>query len=330
MQLVKLIKETKNVITMAIGDGANDVGMITEANVGIGIQGVEGTQAARSSDYSITKFENLKKLLFFHGREYYRRNTWVIGYNFYKNVLFISMFFWTGIINMYCGITVLDPVIHQLFNTLFVAIPCGWYGIYSLQFPQEIFVNHPELYIDGMKKKLYGVKVFLKFVFLGLLEGFICFIFCYYFFGNGNMDGSFDDFYSEGTAIYAAVVVICNLRIFLQNDFHEIFSVCITGISILSYFFVVWIMSDSYILSENTVKEFYILDNWDMIILDIKFWVYLFLVCVFCYFIEVYCVKYYDLIFGNDQENIIWSFNKKKSLENKENIKEDGEGFDFE
>ena len=59
-------------------------------------------------------------------------------------------------------------------------------------------------------------------------------------------------------------------------------------------------MSDNYVLSKNTVKEFYILGNWDMIILDIKFWVYLFLVCVFCYFIEVYCVKYYDLIFGNE------------------------------
>ena len=54
--------------------------MITEANVGIGIQGIEGTQAARSSDYVLSQFSHIKKLLFFHGREYYRRNSWVIGY----------------------------------------------------------------------------------------------------------------------------------------------------------------------------------------------------------------------------------------------------------
>jgi phospholipid-transporting ATPase len=60
--------------TLAIGDGANDVNMITEAHVGIGIQGVEGTQAARVSDYSIPQFEGLKRLLLFHGRECYRRN----------------------------------------------------------------------------------------------------------------------------------------------------------------------------------------------------------------------------------------------------------------
>jgi phospholipid-transporting ATPase len=38
---------------LAIGDGANDVNMITSANVGIGISGKEGQQAARSADYII-------------------------------------------------------------------------------------------------------------------------------------------------------------------------------------------------------------------------------------------------------------------------------------
>jgi P-type E1-E2 ATPase len=38
-----------NKIGLAIGDGANDVSMISEANVGIGIMGREGSQAARSA-----------------------------------------------------------------------------------------------------------------------------------------------------------------------------------------------------------------------------------------------------------------------------------------
>jgi P-type E1-E2 ATPase len=41
-------------ITLAIGDGANDVPMITEAHIGIGIRGKEGTQAVRSADYAIS------------------------------------------------------------------------------------------------------------------------------------------------------------------------------------------------------------------------------------------------------------------------------------
>ena len=50
---------------MAIGDGANDVGMITEANVGIGIQGIEGTQDARTNDYVISQFSHIKKIIIF-------------------------------------------------------------------------------------------------------------------------------------------------------------------------------------------------------------------------------------------------------------------------
>ena len=39
--------------TLAIGDGANDVSMITAAHIGVGISGLEGQQASRASDYSI-------------------------------------------------------------------------------------------------------------------------------------------------------------------------------------------------------------------------------------------------------------------------------------
>ena len=93
--MVNLIKDRqKDVTTLAIGDGANDVNMITAAHVGIGILGVEGRQAARASDYSIAQFCFLKRLLFVHGRESYRKNSYVVCYNFYKNVLFVLPQFW--------------------------------------------------------------------------------------------------------------------------------------------------------------------------------------------------------------------------------------------
>jgi len=56
------------ITSLAIGDGGNDVAMIQESHVGIGLFGKEGKQAALSSDFSITEFKHLKNLLFWHGR----------------------------------------------------------------------------------------------------------------------------------------------------------------------------------------------------------------------------------------------------------------------
>lgn len=86
--LVKSIrKRVKKSITLAIGDGANDIAMIQEAHVGIGITGKEGLQAARSSDYSIAQFRFLTKLLLVHGRwNYIRTCKYTVG-TFWKEMV---------------------------------------------------------------------------------------------------------------------------------------------------------------------------------------------------------------------------------------------------
>ena len=70
---------------MAVGDGANDVAMINEAHVGVGIRGLEGREAAKASDYELGEFQLLKRLLFYTGRECNRKNSNLILFNFFKN-----------------------------------------------------------------------------------------------------------------------------------------------------------------------------------------------------------------------------------------------------
>lgn len=101
MQLIRHKHPTAK--TLAIGDGANDVNMITAAHVGVGISGLEGQQAARTSDYAIGQFSYLIPLLFNHGRENYRRNSYLVIYMFYKNVLFVTAQFWFGFANAFSG-----------------------------------------------------------------------------------------------------------------------------------------------------------------------------------------------------------------------------------
>ena len=83
--LVKKIRTKVNgSLTLAIGDGANDIAMIQEAHVGIGVSGKEGLQAARISDYSIAQFRFLQKLLLVHGRWNYVRTSKYVLVTFWK------------------------------------------------------------------------------------------------------------------------------------------------------------------------------------------------------------------------------------------------------
>lgn len=83
--MVRLVKNfDEHTVTAAIGDGANDISMIQEANVGFGIMGREGVQAMRSSDFAFTKFHFVRRILLVHGHYFYVRITTVVHYYFYK------------------------------------------------------------------------------------------------------------------------------------------------------------------------------------------------------------------------------------------------------
>lgn len=73
--IVRLVKDGLGVMTLAIGDGANDVSMIQAADIGIGVAGEEGLQAVNSSDYAIAQFRFLQRLLLVHGHFSYMRNS---------------------------------------------------------------------------------------------------------------------------------------------------------------------------------------------------------------------------------------------------------------
>jgi phospholipid-translocating ATPase len=84
-KVVELVKKSEfSPICAAVGDGANDVSMIQEANVGIGIFGKEGRNAARSADFAISRFKFLRRLILVHGYLYYTRTACFVQYFFYK------------------------------------------------------------------------------------------------------------------------------------------------------------------------------------------------------------------------------------------------------
>jgi phospholipid-translocating ATPase len=98
--VVKMVREGLGAMCLAIGDGANDVSMIQEADIGIGISGKEGLQAVMASDYAISQFRFLSKLLLVHGRWAYIRSSELVLNYFYKNITWLLILFWH---QFYCG-----------------------------------------------------------------------------------------------------------------------------------------------------------------------------------------------------------------------------------
>ncbi|XP_038674758.1 probable phospholipid-transporting ATPase IH isoform X2 [Scyliorhinus canicula] len=219
-QIVKLIKSSKeHPITLAIGDGANDVSMILEAHVGIGILGKEGRQAARNSDYCIPKIKHLKKLLLVHGHYYYIRIAQLVQYFFYKNVCFIFPQF---LYQFFCGFSqqpLYDTAYLTLYNISFTSLPILLYSLMEQHVSIDALKRNPTLYRDIAKNSLLSWKLFLYWTFLGVFDAVAFFFGAYFLFdssamtSNGQMFGN----WTYGTLVFTVLVFTVTLKLALDT-----------------------------------------------------------------------------------------------------------------
>ena len=213
--VVSTIRNKTGAITLAIGDGANDVGMILEADVGVGISGKEGRQAVLAADYSFGQFRFLKKLLLFHGRCNFYRNVDLINYSFYKNMMFafnqLLFAFFCG----FSGTSLYNSWLLSIVNVVFTSVPIVVYSAMERDVAQNSMLQIPELYyFDGKRKWILSSTRFWLSLFLGILHSFACFLIPYFGMqpftkSNGKVLG-LSDF---GVTVFGCAVFIANLKI---------------------------------------------------------------------------------------------------------------------
>uniref|UniRef100_A0A8C4HLB4 Phospholipid-transporting ATPase n=1 Tax=Dicentrarchus labrax TaxID=13489 RepID=A0A8C4HLB4_DICLA len=239
-KVVRLLKTSpEKPITLAIGDGANDVSMIQEAHVGIGIMGKEGRQAVRNSDYAIARFKFLAKLLLVHGHFYYIRIATLVQYFFYKNVCFITPQFLYQFFCLFSQQTLYDSVYLTLYNICFTSLPILIYSLFEQLVHPHVLQNKPGLYRDISKNSLLSFRTFLYWTLLGFCHAFVFFFGSYILMGedttlmgNGQMFGN----WTFGTLVFTVMVITVTLKLALETHFWTWMNHFVTWGSIAFYF----------------------------------------------------------------------------------------------
>nr|XP_008173119.1 phospholipid-transporting ATPase ID-like isoform X1 [Chrysemys picta bellii]XP_008173120.1 phospholipid-transporting ATPase ID-like isoform X1 [Chrysemys picta bellii]XP_023967180.1 phospholipid-transporting ATPase ID-like isoform X1 [Chrysemys picta bellii]XP_042702565.1 phospholipid-transporting ATPase ID-like isoform X1 [Chrysemys picta bellii] len=178
-QVVELVKKYKKAVTLAIGDGANDVSMIKTAHIGVGISGQEGMQAVLSSDFSFAQFRYLQRLLLVHGRWSYIRMCKFLRYFFYKNFAFTLVHFWYGFFSGFSAQTVYDQWFITLYNLVYTSLPVLGMSLFDQDVDDRWSMRFPHLYEPGQQNLYFNKIEFVKCVLHGIYSSLILFFIPY-------------------------------------------------------------------------------------------------------------------------------------------------------
>ncbi|NXB14666.1 AT10A ATPase, partial [Rhagologus leucostigma] len=238
--VVKLVRDKLKAMTLAIGDGANDVSMIQVADVGVGISGQEGMQAVMASDFAIPRFRHLEKLLLVHGHWCYSRLANMVLYFFYKNAMFVALLFWYQFYCGFSGSSMIDQWYLIFFNLFFSSLPQLITGVLDKDVPAEVLIAVPQLYKSGQNMEEYQPHMFWMNMIDAMYQSLVCFFIPYFTYYDSEVD-----IFSWGTPIttIALFTIILHLAIETKTWTFLHWTSCI--FSIILFFFVALVYNAS-------------------------------------------------------------------------------------
>lgn len=211
--LVKSIRRyVPKTMTLAIGDGANDIGMILEAHVGVGISGREGLQAARISDYSFAQFRFLQKLLFVHGRWNYLRTGRYVLATFWKEIVFYIVQAHFQMYAGYTGTSLYENWSLTVFNVLFTSLAVILPGILEKDLSQDTLLAVPELYTFGQRNEGFNFLQYFGWAIMGAIDSCIIWYPTWAVYRDRLFNNE-TSLYSLGVACFTVSVLFINIKL---------------------------------------------------------------------------------------------------------------------
>ncbi|KRG04764.1 probable phospholipid-transporting ATPase IA isoform X2 [Drosophila mojavensis] len=295
-EVVDMVTQSTKAVTLAIGDGANDVAMIQKASVGIGISGVEGLQAACASDYSIAQFRFLRRLILVHGAWNYARISKLILYSFYKNVCLYVIELWFALYSGWSGQILFERWTIGLYNVVFTAMPPFAIGLFEKFCTADTMLRYPLLYKPSQNAKLFNVRVFWIWIFNALLHSVFLFWLPLFAFESESIwsDGKTSDYLLLGNMVYTYVIVtVCLKAGLITSSWTWLTHAAIWG-SILLWFLFVLIYSHIW-PSLSFASNFAGMDS--QLLSTPVFWFALVLVPIASLLIDVICKLIHNTVF---------------------------------
>ncbi|KAM2028623.1 hypothetical protein ACFX16_040227 [Malus domestica] len=206
--IVALVKNRTTDMTLAIGDGANDVSMIQMADVGVGISGQEGRQAVMASDFAMGQFRFLVPLLLVHGHWNYQRMGYMILYNFYRNAVFVLILFWYVLFTSFSLTTAITEWSSMLYSIIYTAAPTIVVGILDKDLSRRTLLDYPQLYGAGQRQECYNSKLFWLTIGDTLWQSLAVFFIPLFAYWGSSIDTS-----SIGDLWTLAVVILVNFHL---------------------------------------------------------------------------------------------------------------------
>uniref|UniRef100_A0A7N8YFK4 Phospholipid-transporting ATPase n=1 Tax=Mastacembelus armatus TaxID=205130 RepID=A0A7N8YFK4_9TELE len=241
-QVVELIKKHKKAVTLAIGDGANDISMIKSAHIGVGISGQEGIQAVLASDYSFSQFRFLQRLLLVHGRWSYLRMCRFLCYFFYKNFAFTMVHFWFGFFCGFSAQTVYDQYFITLYNIVYTSLPVLAMGIFDQDVPEQRSLEYPKLYEPGQLNLLFNKREFFICIAQGIYTSVVLFFVPYAILSDATQSTGVPlaDYQTFAVTTATALVIVVSVQIALDTGFWTVVNHVFVWGSLGSYFTIMF------------------------------------------------------------------------------------------
>jgi len=239
--MVNLIKKNaKGMKTLAMGDGANDVNMIIQAHVGVGILSKEGNQASAFADYSIPEYQHLRRLLFWHGRPFGERLMNAVLWLVSNSMIFSICIFYLNLNNGFSGQQPIESMVYALINVNMTPLVILFYILFEVDLNNHKYANsyEDELKMPYSMSALYkntSVHMsrfyisFAAFVLFAFYTGAVIFIIFYMGISEGGIlgeNGQTQDLFSYGVITVMTFVVVHHVHVaFMMRSWTIVYAI---------------------------------------------------------------------------------------------------------